>query len=593
MKNFVIIVQFLSNYVLSQTPQVILISPDFNEITPTMNPEIRATFNVDMDSSTFDELSFTVFGERSGYHSGDIRYTKITRTALFNSYELFNAGERVTVLLSNQIRSLQGDTLIGFSWVFRIPAGIAPVNFTEPIAYGGGGDFMQCTDMNNDNYPDLVTSSGIIWLNDGSGVFSESWIIQDVTFDQPLLADDFNRDGNMDVFYYGFDGLKIGIGDGMGNFTFSTKPFWFRDFISADFNGDGYPDVAGLIGVTYIPPDSTTLDWAIAFNDGTGEFNNTTLFKVGGGGYPVSLIAADLDNDGDIDIVIASQPHVIPQGIFGINGIIIGINNGYGIFDIFDLYPEEYSLRIGFPSYLYCSDYNNDEFNDVVVISSSGGVVALNSKTGTFGYDTSNVRGFWPAELSSPITGGDINGDTWIDLMVSGYEWPPEFGIPYYAVNLNNVSYFPGFWNNDFNDTLPTGHILAVEVADLDGDLDLDLVHCGAGIYITFSEDSATSVRDNLEVLNDFYLYQNYPNPFNNMTTINLETNANQFTRISIYNLLGEEVRFLEEKVFYIGNHRITWDGKDNKGNNLPSGVYIIHANSFNSSQHVKAILIK
>lgn len=214
MKNFVIIVLLLSNYILAQTSQVILISPNFNEITPTMNPEISATFNVDMDSSTFNELSFTVFGERSGYHSGDIVYNNQGNIVTFQSQEFYNAGERVTVLLSNQIRSLQGDTLTGFSWVFRIPAGIAPVNFTEPIAYGGGGDFMQCVDMNNDNYPDLVTSSGIIWLNNGSGVFNESWIIQDVTFDEPMLADDFNRDGNMDVFYYGFDGLKIGIGDG-------------------------------------------------------------------------------------------------------------------------------------------------------------------------------------------------------------------------------------------------------------------------------------------------------------------------------------------------------------------------------------------
>lgn len=593
MKNFVIIVLLISNYVLAQTSQVILISPDFNEITPTTNPEIRATFNVDMDSSTFDELSFTVFAERSGYHSGNISYINVTKTAFFNSNESFNAGERVTVLLSNQIRSLQGDTLTGFSWVFRIPAGIAPVNFTEPIAYGGGGDFMQCIDMNNDNYPDLVTSSGIIWLNDGSGVFSESWIIQDVTFDEPMLADDYNRDGNMDVFYYGFDGLKIGIGDGMGNFNFSTKPYWFYNFISADFNGDGYPDIAGLSDVTYIPPDSTTLDWAIAFNDGTGGFNDTTLFKVGGGGNPFSIIAADLENDGDIDVVIASHPEVNPNGIFGLDGIIVGKNNGSGGFNTFELYPGNGYMDVSCPSWLYASDFNNDNFTDIAVMGCFAGIVALNSGSGNFGYDSSQTRWFWPPEIGSPITGGDIDGDLWIDLLVSGYEWPPELQIPYYAVNLNNNSYFPGFWNNDFNDTLPTGHILAVEAADLDGDLDLDLVHCGAGIYITFSEDSATSVRDNLEVLNDFYLFQNYPNPFNSMTTIYLKTNANQFIRISIYNLLGEEVRFLEEKVFYIGNHRIIWDGKDDKGFSLPSGIYIIRAKLLNSYHQIKTIYLK
>ena len=134
-----------------------------------------------MDSSSFDEISFSVFAERSGYHSGKISYVDETKSVSFDSNEQFNAGERITVILSNNIKSQQGDSLNGFSWVFRrIPSGIVPVNFNEVVPYGGGGYFMQCVDMNNDNYPDIVTSSGTILINNGSGVFTNSWFIPDV-----------------------------------------------------------------------------------------------------------------------------------------------------------------------------------------------------------------------------------------------------------------------------------------------------------------------------------------------------------------------------------------------------------------------------
>ncbi|MEJ2507350.1 MAG: Ig-like domain-containing protein, partial [Ignavibacteriaceae bacterium] len=257
----------------AQTPEVISIYPSFNEVSSEVNPAISVTFDMPMDSSTFNKISFSVLGERSGYHSGDITYSNQSNTVTFQSQEIYNSGERVTVSLSNHIRSMQGDSLVGFSWVFRIPAGVAPVYFSEPVEYGGGGN-MQVVDINNDGYPDIATSSGVILLNDGNGVFDQYWFIPDCDGYYPLVIDDFIRDGLMDVFYkkYGSDNLRIGIGDGKGNFSITTKPFWFYDYYSTDLNGDGYPDIAGLNGVTYLPPDSTTLNWSIAFNDGAGNF---------------------------------------------------------------------------------------------------------------------------------------------------------------------------------------------------------------------------------------------------------------------------------------------------------------------------------
>ena len=576
------------NSTLSQTPQVISVSPGFNEIANNNHPKISATFNVSMDSSSFDEISFAVYAERSGYHSGSISYLDETKIVTFNSNRQFNAGERVNVTLSNKIRSQQGDSIKGFIWVFRIPSGTAPVNFSEAVAYDGGGDFMQCVDMNNDNYPDIVTSSGVILLNDGLGVFNNYWFLSDANPYDHLVADDFNRDGIMDVFYYGNDGLKIGIGDGNGNFAFTTRPYWFYKYISADFNGDGSPDIAGLKGVTFIPPDSTALEWSIAFNDGSGNFNDTVLFKVNGGGTPGSILATDLDNDGDIDIVLASQPEVNPFGIFGLNGFIVGKNDGNGFFNDFQLYHDDTYLRITYPYYLYSSDFNNDGFNDLAVISTGSGLVAINLGNGTFGYNETDVRYFWPPELASVISGGDVNGDRWIDIVISGYEWPPEYQIPYYAVNINDSSYFPGFWNNNFNDTLPTGYILATEIVDLDNDTRQDIIHSGEGVYITFSKDTVSSVVADNNEPNNFHLFQNYPNPFNPSTTIRFSLPESGNVKLEIFNILGEKVQTLRDEFYNAGIYIVEFNA-----GNLPSGIYFYKLTSDNFTDTKKLILVK
>jgi hypothetical protein len=587
-KYFLLFPFFFFNIIFPQTPQVISISPGFNEIASIDHPEISATFNVSMDTSSFDEISFCVFAERSGYHSGIISYNDGTKTVAFNSNNQFNSGERVTVMLSNKIRSQQGDSLDGFGWVFRVLSGSAPVNFYEAVEYGGGGYFMQCVDMNNDNYPDIVTSSGTILINNGNGVFTNSWFILDVDAFQPIAVDDFNRDGYMDVFYYGLDGLKIGLGDGAGNFDIITKPYWFYKFISADFNRDGYPDIAGVNLVTYTPPDSTTLDFSVAFNDGNGNFNDTVLYKVGDGGMPQNILTTDIDNDGDYDVVIGSVPLLNQYGIFGLDGIIVGKNNGSGNFGEFELYPsDDFYFQVSCALWTYASDFNNDSFNDIAVMGCFAGIVALNTGSGTFGYDEANNRLFWTAELSAPISGGDINGDSWIDLVVSGYKWPPELQIPHYAINLNNNSYFPGF-GNGWNDTLPTGYIYTTEVVDINNDSRQDIIHCGEGVYITLSSDTTSSVVDTKNNVFDFHLSQNFPNPFNGQTTIYYYLPVSTFLTLSVYDILGREIEKIFEGEETSGQHYRTWHPI-----NESSGLYFVVMRTNDTQLTHKVLFLK
>jgi len=72
-----------------------------------------------------------------------------------------------------------------------------------------------------------------------------------------------------------------------------------------------------------------------------------------------------------------------------------------------------------------------------------------------------------------------------------------------------------------------------------------------------------------------FELSQNYPNPFNAETRICYQLPALCRVSLKIYNILGQEVRTLVDSFQQPGQYQVIWDGKDGRGNNVPSGVYL------------------
>jgi hypothetical protein len=72
-----------------------------------------------------------------------------------------------------------------------------------------------------------------------------------------------------------------------------------------------------------------------------------------------------------------------------------------------------------------------------------------------------------------------------------------------------------------------------------------------------------------------FAISQNYPNPFNPTTTIDYAVSKQSFVSVKVYNLLGQEVRTLVSEEKGIGVYQAKWDGNNNVGAEVPSGMYL------------------
>src|SRR6185312_7328437 len=121
-----------------------------------------------------------------------------------------------------------------------------------------------------------------------------------------IVAGDFNNDGKTDLATANTTAgtVSILIGDGAGNFTTpaglvsaGTSP---SSLAAGDYNGDGFVDLV------VAHKSSTTHDVGVLLNNGDGSFRTGPNFDVVTG-TPDTVVAADFDNDGAIDLAVTNQ----------------------------------------------------------------------------------------------------------------------------------------------------------------------------------------------------------------------------------------------------------------------------------------------
>jgi hypothetical protein len=95
-------------------------------------------------------------------------------------------------------------------------------------------------------------------------------------------------------------------------------------------------------------------------------------------------------------------------------------------------------------------------------------------------------------------------------------------------------------------------------------------------------------------VVEDYRLHQNYPNPFNPATTIAYSLSVESMVQLTVYNMLGQEVCRVLSEVQSPGSHQIVWNGTNNDGMPVQSGIYFYRLTAgHNFTQTRKMLLLK
>jgi len=96
---------------------------------------------------------------------------------------------------------------------------------------------------------------------------------------------------------------------------------------------------------------------------------------------------------------------------------------------------------------------------------------------------------------------------------------------------------------------------------------------------------------DNRLEIADLLLMQNTPNPFIEQTVIKYQLHNDGFVDLSIYNIAGQKVKTLVNEYLGAGIYNASWDGQDESGKRIASGVYFVRLNGGNNSLAKKIVV--
>lgn len=143
----------------------------------------------------------------------------------------------------------------------------------------------------------------------------------------------------------------------------------------------------------------------------------------------------------------------------------------------------------------------------------------------------------------------------------------------------------------------PTG--LFAGDLDHDGDVDVAVSNGGSdevSILFNRTDPAITLVEDHCVGFSPepegFRLDRSYPNPFNAETTISYYIPETSTVRLSIYALTGQLIRTLVDREHPAGRYSVLWDGRNDAGQDVSSGVYLYRLNGTDRGTETKKMVL-
>ncbi|OQY37948.1 MAG: hypothetical protein B6226_04350 [Candidatus Cloacimonetes bacterium 4572_65] len=333
----------------------------------------------------------------------------------------------------------------------------------------------------------------------------------------------------------------------------------------------GYQNLTGEGWVNNLLPEEVLFFNNLPTTPGESWTNHKVILEIIGGTYIVyeteneyiGSYSKEIEGE-EIEVKVVKEIAEDPSGL----GIIY--ENWY-----------EYAAQLG------AIAFNNRGFNKTINQYETTSLVATESE-----------RLIELADMSEFIVPRVLFDDAPFALkfIESNFYWNP-ISINYTFNNIYRFKYEGDFIENGFIDIPLEADLNLALPDDLSGSVDFYIV--GVQANGTESEPSNIITLDfvsngdtNIEEVN--FLGTNYPNPFNPETTISYNVaKDNQKVEIVVYNIIGQKVKTLVNSAKQSGEHTVVWNGRNEQGNQVGSGIFFYKIKSGSYSKTKKMVLLK
>ena len=433
----------------------------------------------------------------------------------------------------------------------------------------------------------------LIYRNDGNGKFT----VLDVGLPRVSNSDakwgDYDNDGDLDIALTGRAGsgnyismiLRNDGGNMFVDIGANLPGLRYSNINWGDYDGDGDLDL--LLGGSFANEIPSVAQ--IFRNDGNDVFTNihAEILGVRQG----DLKWGDLDNDGDLDIIMNG----IHTNEKWIGYIYLNLGN-----DKFILADSLVSLKY---AQISLGDFDNDNDLDILL-------------SGRYDYQDYRCMIF-ENKISDrntpPETPKNFRATTQGNRVVFTWDAATDAETPATGLTYNlRVGSAPGksdIVNSSSNPAtgfrlIPAMGNMGTKQRYVIPKLSSNTYYCSIqaidNCYIAspFSEEiviqlSTVADAEGVALPDHPFLGKNYPNPFNSITRIEFGLSKNDHVEIKIYNINGQLIRTLVDERREAGYHAIDWDGCDQHLRAIPSGTYFVKMTAGKFTETSKVILIR
>lgn len=557
--------------------QVSSVFPTSQERSADRGTDITIQFDQPVQPASVTEMDLFVFGRWSGVAGGTLAFEENNATLRFTPARPFMAGEWVTVSLSRDIEMLDGSMLpAGYTWNFWTETTGGNFSFVkiDDLSTRMEGERLvrsygaYAGDLNRDGFSDLMIPNEVandirIFYNDGTGGYDDfvTYPIPAGSVPSTNEGSDFNRDGYIDfaIGNTGNDLVSVWMGEESGavhHDANATADDNVRGLCVLDLNGDAVMDIV-TANRTGAQDDGTI---SLLLNTGNGTFDDPLNLETESTGE-TACAAIDANNDGILDVFI---------GAYSSNEVLLFLGDGDGGLEFSDR-----KLSGAGPWMMAAGDLNGDGFADAV--SSNTGDNTVSVMLGNGDGTLQDAKNYPTGQFPLAIDVGDLDGDGDLDVVTSNF-------------SSNNYTVLENTGDGALTQrlTLPAATAASCTILhDRDNDGDLDITGIDELADRVFLFDSLTEPVALEEDMPGavFLMHGSYPNPFKTATSLSYSLDKSAAVDITIYNMLGQQVRAFFSAANNPGKNKVLWDGNTDAGKPALPGMYIFRIATPNAAR--------